>query len=97
MFLDGLKYNYVIFNSVDSKLRYNEKGYYTICVNDLLSFNNIKVIWAPLSSPTMYYGIYIIYIYQQELIIKYVCHLKTFGILFILKIHLKTINLFVLF
>jgi len=49
MFLDGLKYNYVIFNSVDSKLRYNEKGYYTICVNDLLSFNNIKVIWAPLS------------------------------------------------
>lgn len=29
------KYNYVIFNSPDNKLRVDNDGYYTICTKDL--------------------------------------------------------------
>lgn len=33
------KYNYVIFNSPDNKLRVDNDGYYTICTKDLVNFN----------------------------------------------------------
>lgn len=44
-----LYYNYVFFNSVESKLTYNPNGYYTICAKDLENTKGIECINVPLS------------------------------------------------
>ena len=46
--MNGLHYNYVIFNSIDNKLRYNPNGYYTICMKDLDDVDGVNCINVPL-------------------------------------------------
>ena len=47
--MNGLHYNYVIFNSIDNKLRYTPNGYYTICMKDLDDVDGVNCINVPLS------------------------------------------------
>ena len=42
------KYNYVIFNSPDNKLRVDNDGYYTICTKDLENLEQTRVVSYPL-------------------------------------------------
>ena len=42
------KYNYVIFNSPDNKLRVDNDGYYTICTKDLENLEQARVVSYPL-------------------------------------------------
>lgn len=48
MELENLKYNYVFFDSEDSRLRINKKGYRYICSCDLTKYSNIKLVTFPL-------------------------------------------------
>lgn len=43
-----LHYNYVIFNSIESKIKFNPNGYYAICYNDLRGKDDIQVVDLPL-------------------------------------------------
>mgnify|MGYP000015305623 FL=1 len=43
-----MKYNYIIFNSVESKIDFNPNGYYAICYNDVRNHNQIQCIDIPL-------------------------------------------------
>lgn len=47
--MNTLHYNYVIFNSIDSKLRYDPNGYYTVCMRDLDDVDGVNCINVPLS------------------------------------------------
>ena len=42
------KYNYILFNSYDNKLKIDRNGYYTICAQELETSPSIRVVSYPL-------------------------------------------------
>lgn len=57
--MNSLKYNYVVFNSVEGKMRLREHGYYTMCLRDLDNIEGIKPIYFPLQeSPIFFRALY---------------------------------------
>lgn len=44
----SLNYNYIVFNVVESKMKLNPNGYYTICLRDLDSTDGVLPIYYPL-------------------------------------------------
>ena len=48
------KYNYVLFNNPDDKLKINHDGYYTICAKDLDNTEQTRVVTHPLDTKPLW-------------------------------------------
>lgn len=64
--MEDLHYNYVVFNSVESKLKYNPDGYYTICTKDLENRKGINCVNVPLAHlPLWLRYLYNVHVHQH--------------------------------
>lgn len=55
--MKDLNYNYVVFNSIESKYKYNPNGYYTICMKDLQSEEQIDCVNIPLDRMPLFFRV----------------------------------------
>lgn len=66
-----LNYNYVVFNVVESKLKLNPNGYYTICLRDLDNIIGIEPIYYPLQHKNIFLRV-LYNLHHSEKINKYI-------------------------
>lgn len=71
-----MKYNYIIFNSVESKIDFNPNGYYAICYNDVRNHNQIQCIDIPLQGYCKFGDTFMLCITLQGLMSVLICHSK---------------------
>ena len=60
------KYNYVIFNSPDNKLRVDNDGYYTICTKDLENLEQTRVVRIRWINTLIGYGCFLLYTHLKK-------------------------------
>lgn len=65
------KYNYVLFNSPDNKLRIDNDGYYTICAKELDNSEQTRLVTYPLDKKP-YWVRLLFLIHNSEKIAKYI-------------------------
>lgn len=92
-----MKYNYIIFNSVESKIDFNPNGYYAICYNDVRNHNQIQCIDIPLQGYCKFWR-YLYALHHSARINERInLPFKKYGIHITLKMNLRIVRKFVLF